>query len=228
MNEYNERWTREKFLNYRILKRGGYTHQMLIEHFGEDIYHSGLYNRNSTIMPWLQFLEEIVITPEETNYDYSKEPSDIYPNKFDHIIKFRDGKNKYVAVLFYYVIDEIETYNILFTTQNQWRDYKSKLGAFRNKGYITDSERHELVNIVERETGFDKLYSVMKKVSYVLFDFIGNKLDGNITISIGETKNLVKINLYRNIIKNSFPNVRELGEKFDEVGNKYYIYEIND
>ncbi len=29
---------------------------MLIQHFGEDIYYSGMYNRKSTIMPWLEFL----------------------------------------------------------------------------------------------------------------------------------------------------------------------------
>ena len=31
MNEYNEIWTREKFLEYRKLKRSGYTDKMLIE-----------------------------------------------------------------------------------------------------------------------------------------------------------------------------------------------------
>lgn len=37
---------------------------------------------------------------------------------------------------------------------------------------------------------------------------------------------MVKINLYRNIIKNSFSNVIEMGEKLDIVGNKYYLYKI--
>jgi hypothetical protein len=38
---------------------------------------------------------------------------------------------------------------------------------------------------------------------------------------------MVKINLYRNIIKNSFSNIEEIGEKFDDSGNKYYLYKIN-
>ena len=33
MNEYNERWTREMFIEYRKLKRSGYSHQMLKEHY---------------------------------------------------------------------------------------------------------------------------------------------------------------------------------------------------
>jgi hypothetical protein len=65
----------------------------------------------------------------------------------------------------------------------------------------------------------------MKKISYILFDIFKGELDCNI-ITLGETKNMTKINLYRNIIKNSFPNVEDMGEKFDDVGNKYYLYKI--
>jgi hypothetical protein len=57
MNIYNERWTREKFLEYRKLKRSGYSHNMLKEHFGEDIYHSGLYNKNASIIPYDYFIK---------------------------------------------------------------------------------------------------------------------------------------------------------------------------
>ena len=225
MNEYNEKWTREKFLEYRKLKRSGYDDKMLIEHFGEDIYCSGMYNRKSNTMPWLEFLTEIVITPEYTNYNVSKEISDIYYGKFDYIIDFEDNGVKYIITMFYYVIEGINTYNILLTTQNQWNDYKSKLDSIRGKGYITNDERLELINIVENETGFNQLYPVMKKLSYILLDFIKNKFD-NVIISLGETKNIIKINLYRNIIKNSFPNIIEMESKFDKVGNKYYLYEL--
>jgi hypothetical protein len=65
----------------------------------------------------------------------------------------------------------------------------------------------------------------MKKVSYILFDFVKNKL-GNVIFSIGQTKNPIKINIYRNIIKNSFENVIEKEFKIDSVGNKYCIYLI--
>ena len=221
MSEYNERWTKEKFLEYRKLKKNGYSSEMLKEHFGEDIYYSGLYNRKSTIMPWLEFITEIIITPEKTNYDISERPSDIYPNKLDYIIKFENEGVIYIISLFYYIIEGIETYNILLTTDKQWNEYLKQLDLVRNKGYITDTERESLVNIVEKETGFNQLYSVIKKISYILFDFFK---DSEVILSIGETRNPVKINLYRNIIKNSFKNIEELGEKLDDVSNKYFLY----
>lgn len=223
--KYNEKWTRDKFIEYRKLKRSGYTDKMLIEHFGEDIYHSGIYNRKSNIMPWLDFITEITISPEYTDYIFSKKLSDIYKDKFDYIINFQNNGVDYIISLFYYVIDNIETYNILLTTQTQWDEYEKKLNDIRDKGYITNEERSELVNIVEKETGLNHLYPVMKKISYVLFDIFEKELDNSI-LSIGETKNMVKINLYRNIIKNSFSNIEELGEKFDDVGNRYYLYKM--
>jgi hypothetical protein len=219
-------WSKDKHIEYRKLKRSGYTDKMLIEHFGENIYESGMYNRKSSIMPWLQFITEINITPEYTDYNLSKKSSDIYLEKFDYIIRFEDDNTKYIISLFYYIIDEIETYNILLTTEKQWMDYESKLNDIQYKGYITNDERIELINIVEKETGLNRLYPVMKKVSYILFDVI--KKLGDMTVSLGETGNIVKINLYRNIIKNSFVGVIEIDSKFDNTNNKYYIYKISD
>lgn len=176
-------------------------------------------------MPWLEFITEITITPEFTDYTFSKKLSDIYKDKFDYIIKFQNNEVYYIISLFYYIIDSIETLNVLLTTEIQWIEYEKKLNDIRHKGYITDEERNELVNILEKETGLNHLYPVMKKISYILFDIFEKDL-GNSIISLGETKNLVNINLYRNIIKNSFSNIQELGEKLDDVGNKYYLYKI--
>ena len=134
--EYNERWTSDKFIEYRKLKRSGYTDKMLIEHFGEDIYYSGMYNRKSTIMPWLEFITEITITPEYTYYTFSKKLSDIYKDKFDYIIKFQNNGVDYIISLFYYIIDNVETYNVLLTTETQWNEYEKKLNSIRSKGYI--------------------------------------------------------------------------------------------
>ena len=220
-NLYNEIWTREKFLEYRKLKREGYSHEMLKEHFGDDIYHSGLYNKNSSILPWLEFLKEIIITPEFTSYNINKKYSDIYNNKIDYIVDFIDNGNIYIISLFYYEINNIETYNILLTTKKQWDDYINKLNTFKIKGHITDEERAELVNIVEKETGYNQLYSILKKVTYILSDLIKNKLNGY-PISLGDTNNPVKINLYRNIIKSSFNDLIESEEIFND--NKYFIY----
>ena len=225
MNIYNEKWTRKKFLEYKKLKREGFTDKMLIEHFGDDIYYSNMYSKKSSIMPWLEFITEILITPEYTSYDISDKPSDVYANKIDYIIKFTDNNHDYIICLFFYIIDNINTYNILLTTKDQWIGYIDKMNQIKYKGYITDQERLELVDIVEKETGYNQLYPVIKKVSYILLDFAKNYMN-EFVVSIGETKNLVKINLYRNIIKNSFPDISEVGCKVDESGNKYYIYNI--
>ena len=57
------------------------------------------------------------------------------------------------------------------------------------------------------------------------FPYFKQHLKGSI-ISLGETKNLAKINLYRNIIKN-FSDIEEIEEKFDDVGNRYFLYRIS-
>ena len=220
-NLYNDIWTREKFLEYRNLKREGYSHEMLKEHFGDDIYHSGLYNKNSSILPWLDFLKEIIVTPEYTSYNINTKYSDIHNNKIDYIVDFIDNGNIYIISLFYYEINNIETYNILLTTKKQWDDYINKLNIFKLKGFITDEERVELVNIVEKETGYNQLYTILRKTSYILSDLIKNKLNG-CPISLGDTNNPVKINLYRNIIKSSFNDLIESEEIFND--NKYFIY----
>lgn len=225
MNQYTEKWTREKFIEYRKLKRKGYSDQMLIEHFGEDIYESGLYNKKSSIMSWLQFITEIKITPQYTEYNHYEKKSDIYENEFDIILTFEESEVKYVILLFFYTIGDTDTYSIILTTEEQWELYKMKLEELRHKNYITEEERNQLVNIIEKETNLNKIYPLMKKVSYILFDFVKNKL-GNVIFSIGQTKNPIKINLYRNIIKNSFTSVIEMGFKIDSEGNKYYIYLI--
>lgn len=222
---YNDKWSRENHIEYRKLKRSGYTDEMLIEHFGENIYHSGIYNKKSTIMPWLNFITEIIITPEKTNYNINKKSSDIYPNKIDYVINFNENDEDYIISMIYYEIENIKTYNILLTTEKQWNEYLNKIEEFRYKGYITDEERTELISIVEKETNYNQIYSVMKKVSYVLFDFIKNNFK-NFIISIGEIKNTIKINLYRSIIKNSFKYVNYIGHRSDIVGNKYFIYII--
>ena len=143
----------------------------------------------------------------------------------DYIIQFQNNEVDYIISLFYYIIEGMKTYNVLLTTEIQWIEYQKMLSKVGHKGYITDDERNELVNIVEKETGLNHLYPVMKKISYILFDIFEKELGDNI-ISLGDTKNIVKINLYRNIIKNSFSNVEEIREKFDDVGNKYYLYRI--
>lgn len=59
----------------------------------------------------------------------------------------------------------------------------------------------------------------MKSISYILFDIIQNY---NISLSIMEGNDKRRINLYRNIIKNSFQNLEESEVIVD--GKMLYLY----
>ena len=227
MNIYNEIWTKKKFLEYRKLKRSGYNHRMLIEHFGKDIYHSEMYNKDAHIIPYEFFsnyiTNEIRITPQETIYDITPVPSNLELSKMDYILTFIINKISYTICLMYYKIGNDDTYNIVFTTTEQWNLYKQEFFNISDKGNVT-SEEYELLNdIISRETNLNDLFPILRKISWILLDFYNKHLSGKL-LSIGDTENKKKINLYRNIIKDSFPNIVEKETVFNS--NKYYIYDI--
>ena len=141
MNQYNDRWTKEKFLEYRRLKRSGYSHEMLKEHFGEDIYESGMYNRNGSSLPSIllygNFINEIKISPEETDYDYIPRLSSFIKGKSDYIITFNSNNITYIICLMFFPINGIETYNVVFTTEDQWNEYNNRLREMRKSKQIS-------------------------------------------------------------------------------------------
>ena len=192
MNQYNERWTREKFVEYRKLKRSGYTDDMLKEHFGDDIYYSGLYNKNCSTLPnilkYTKFVNEIKINPEETDYNYLSTSSIFFKSKTDYIISFYSNDLPYVIALIYYPINNIDTYNIVFTTRDQWNEYEFKLRKFIKKEYISEEEYQTLNNIIGKETKINDIFPILKKISWILFDFYNNYLNNQI-LSIGDTNN---------------------------------------
>jgi hypothetical protein len=69
MNVYNDIWTRAKFIEYRKLKRNGYSDQRLIEHFGDDIWYYGLYNKNSNVIALLN----LFLNPTEEQQNFIKQ-----------------------------------------------------------------------------------------------------------------------------------------------------------
>jgi hypothetical protein len=87
-------------------------------------------------MPWLQFITEIKITPQYTEYNH-------YEKKSDIILTFEESDVKYVILLFFYTIEDTDTYNIILTTEDQWELYKIKLEELRHKNYITEEERNQ-------------------------------------------------------------------------------------
>lgn len=230
MREYNERWTKDKFIEYRKLKRSGYTHEMLIEHFGEDIYHSGMYNRKSNVIPYEYFtkyfenrVNEIKINPEKTNYDITPIPSNLSLSKMDYLLTFISDNTSYTICLMYYKIHHLETYNIVFTTTDQWNKYRQEFLNISKKGMVDEKEWRLLNDIISKETNFNDLFSIFRKLSWILIDFYGRYIN-DFLLSIGDTQNKKKINLYRNIIKDSFKNIEEIESIFN--GNKYYLYKV--
>jgi hypothetical protein len=225
MNKYNDKWTRENFLEYRKLKRSGYTDKMLKEHFGDDIYYSGFYNKNSSKSHFLKMFNEIVINPIETPYNYWEENSLFYENKKDYFAEFETDKgNRYILSLTCFYVNNIETYSIMFTLKNTFEKYYNNLKSIlQQKGKLEQDDMDYLKSIFEKETNIHEIYDVMKRISYILFD-IYKHLD-NKKLSLGETDNYRKLKLYRNIIKSSFPNIEEekvlLNNKYD-----YYLYKI--
>lgn len=230
MNEYNEKWPKEKFLEYRKLKRAGYTHKMLKEHFGEDIYYSGMYNKNAHIIPYDYFtkyfenkVNEIKINPEQTNYDITPVPSSLDLNKMDYILTFISGDFSYTICLMYYKIHKDDTYNIIFTMTYQWSQYRQEFFNISKKGNVDKEEWQLLNDIISKETGFNDLFPILRKLSWIFLDFYDKHIKGEI-LSIGDTENKKKIKLYRSIIKDSFDNIIETETMFN--GNKYYLYKI--
>ena len=227
MNEYDERWTREKFLEYRKLKRCGYDDKMLIEHFGEDIYCSGMYNKNASVLPWELFKkinEEIKINPKKTRYDITPVPSNLSLSNMDYILTFISNDISYTICLMYYKIYDDDTYNVVFTTTEQWNEYRQEFFNLSKKGNIEKDEWELLNNIISKETNLNDLFPIFRKLSWILLDFYNNHLEGQL-LSIGYTENEKKINFYRNIIKDSFLNIIEEEVLFNN--DKYYIYKIS-
>ena len=225
MNVY--KWTREKFLEYRKLKRSGYTHSMLKEHFGDDIYESGMYNRNGSTLPnilkYHNFVNEIKINPEETYYGISPELSSFFKEKTDYVLTFHSNNISYVICLIFFKINNIDTYNLVFTTYDQWVNYRSKFSEFIKSGKISTEEFQILNDIISKTTNLNDVYPIFRKISWILLDFYSKTLKGGV-LSIGDTDNEQKIKFYRNIIKDSFTNVKESEVKFN--GENYYLYEI--
>lgn len=224
MSNYNEIWTKEKFLEYRKLKRSGYSHDMLKEHFGDDIYYSGLYSKYDSKLAYLKMFNEIKINPIQMPYKYWKLNSFFYIDKYDHFAEFETSNgNIYVLCLMFFKIDDIETYNITFTTKSNFDRYYSELNKILlNNKKISKDDFAYLKSIFEKETNINEIYDIMKRLSWILLDIYNRHLN-NDTLSIGETDNYKKIMFYRNIIKDSFENITEKEILLDDK-YRYYIY----
>jgi len=163
-------------------------------------------------------LNEIKAIPLYTESKLIEKPSLAYKNEKNFEFHFETTtKNKYVLD-FICIYDNISPFpnrrmfNISFTKLNQ----------------------HDINNPIkyERETNDNEHIELFKRLLYVFDDAYNNTLKqfSNIFI-IGETKNIKKINFYRNVIGDSTKhmglNYKEYyGDSSINLGKKVYYYEI--
>ena len=226
--EFNNIWTKEKNDKLREFIKEGKDVDFIRNYFGEDLlHHPKKKYSGSALLPFHLFQEnvkkmyEISLNPEKTYYSSTPEISKRYKNKADYISTFMDNDTEYTIAFEYIIINKKEAYNIVFTTYDQWNKYKTFLLKFNKKGYITNEEFKILSDIISKDTNFNNLFSVFRKLSYVVLDFYEKNLKDNYLAFI-DTENPTKIKLYQNIIKDSFPYFHETVENVD--GYKYHLY----
>jgi hypothetical protein len=157
-------------------------------------------------------LNEIFSTPKKTLYSLYQNYSNIFKDKLNYTATFNtDSGEEYILNLIY--VEDLNSpfpnepmYNISFTIKNQYD--------------LLDYLKYE------NETNKDELLEIISRLIFIITDIdnlIKNKYP-NIIYIIGETDNLQKINIYRNIIKNSL-NYKELkGKSSINLGKPVYYY----
>ena len=224
---FNKIWTKEKNDQLRQMIKDEKSVQERIDFFGEDLKHhpKNKYSGGKKILPFIDYnkllQEEIKITPEKISYHVVNMDSLMDKNKLDYIAYFKLEHN-YVLVFSYYKVGKIESYNMLYKTDYAYNLYLEEMSKIKSLiEYNKNFER--LREIIERETDYKELYDLLKSVSYIILDFYPKI--SNLPLSIGTTKNKVKINLYRNILKDSFPEIIETIGK-DNDGDPIYYFEL--
>ena len=224
--KFNKIWTKGKNDLLRKFNRENRTVEFIKEYFGNDLeYHpKGRYS-SSKLSGFHEFVNEIKVTPESINYVKNVQKSIVY-NKKDYIFNFSSNV-EYTLLLIYVENFGKSSYEIVFTDRNNYDNYVKVRNDFMMKGYLTEDDNKILSNIIEQKTNFNEIYSLMRKISFILLEeYPIIKLMYKIPLSITETNDLVKIRLYRNIIKDSFPDFIETMDKSElNIGKQIFYYE---
>jgi len=205
-------WTKEDNKQLRQLIKEGKTPTEIRKIIGVDKLEEHpnkkyLYNYNSFL------INEIKAQPKDTDYNFKPEKSKIYPDDWNFYSEFKTTSGQKYFIDFIYVKEtknnfkNSDVFNISFTTEEQrdFNDYDKYEGETNKKEHIELIKR--MIFIIDGS---------MKRIKVVY---------SNPIILIGETKNPQKINFYRNIIKDSLPNVTEIEDVSDFTnGMKAYYY----
>lgn len=227
--EFNNIWTKELNDELRQMNKEGKSVDEIRKRFGKllESHPDKKYCSGDKLLPFRNFINEVYVNPKFVKYYTTERESLSFEGKFDYILTFETDKSEYVLILFYLIDNSIESYNILFATTIQYQKYLNKLKEIiltKKPGEkLTENENIELSNILEEQTDLNEPLKIMNSTAYILTRFCPRK---NIKLlSIGETRIKAKINMYRDIIKNSFPNITEtIG--VDEKDKDIYYYSI--
>jgi len=158
-------------------------------------------------------LDEIYAKPKKTHFTLKQKKSNHFSGKLNYNVFFNsDSGEKYILDLVY-VEDSISPfpdrsmYNISFTIKNQYNldDYLE---------YEKDTNRGELLEVVSRLIYILSYIDVWIRIEIP-----------DVVYIIGETENPQKINIYRDIIKNSLKDYHEIkGNSSINLNKPAYYY----
>lgn len=224
--EFNKNWTKEDNKKMREMIKMKISPDKINEFFGNDklFYHPNkkYYNSSKSSLPSFKekifdfsgFINEIKYEPLKTDFIYDYKKSDHFKDEFDYIYRFQTNSGNRYIIDFIYLNDNIgpfpkrDIYNISFTLE----------------------ENHNLSNHIdyEKQTLLNESSEIVKRIIFILQDF-NMRFGEKCIYLLGETVDKRKINWYRNLIKDSFNNVKEtIGISSYTNGLTAYYYEIQE
>jgi hypothetical protein len=205
-------WTKEDNKQLRQLIKEHKTPDEIISIMGYDKLREN--PKKKYVSQYNEFiLNEIKAQPKESSNYFKQEKSEVYIGEWNYSSMFKTDSGQEYVVDFIYVKEtknkfkNSNVFNISFTTKEQ-RD----LTDYKN--YEKDTKKNEIIELIKRLLFVinEALYSIKRRYP-------------NPVLLIGETENPQKINFYRNIIKDSLPNLIEIEDISDFTnGMKVYYY----
>jgi len=224
--EFNKNWTKEDNKELLNFIKDGKSVNEIREHFGNNklFYHPNkkyyLSGKSSTIPTFKSkiddysyFMNEIKYEELKTDFQVDFKKSKHFNKKFDYIYKFQtDSGNRYI-IDFIYLKDTIgyyknrDIYNVSFTLE-------------KNRNLLNSENYEELTFLKEQ-------HELIKRIIFIFKDF-NDKFAENCVYLIGETVDKRKTKWYRNLIKDSFSNIKEIIDisSFTN-GMTAYYYEVD-
>ena len=216
-------WSKEDMKQYRKMIKEKKSFEDIKQHFGWEKlkqFPRGKYNEceYGGLPRFEQFVNEIYMTPREIDYITNISNSTIFIGYHNYNIFFKLNDNDYI-MNYVFMKDKIgpfageDLYNISFTSKELYDEY---LKTDSHEDYEKLSDKNEMIPL-------------MKSLSYIILDHHKYlmKFHKKVIYVIGETEDERKINIYSDIIKNSFENVKEYyGVGSFNNGKNVYYYEI--